>query len=320
MHLREILFAILGVHITGIHSDSVLDEIWHEWMRLNGKTYPGRVSEIKHKQTWERNYLRVLEHNTEKDSLFRMELNFLADETFERTPMASAKLTKDTLRFQPESDLIVSFNDILLPDSWDWRTKKAVTHVENQGQLGDSQAFAAKECVESFNFIKTTDLLLASAAEMHDCCTATGFATETVFDCVHNIGGLCEDYYYPSTYGQCRNNSCTPLAKVSGGQRLPTGDEEAMKSAVYITPVLSLVDASQVSFQLYQEGIYSDPQCSNSTVNHALQVVGYGSLNGMDYWICRNSWGTGWGMNGYINIARNRGNMCGIASFSSYPY
>ncbi|KAH3880205.1 hypothetical protein DPMN_004114 [Dreissena polymorpha] len=70
------------------------------------------------------------------------------------------------------------------------------------------------ECVESFNFIKTTDLLLASAAEMHDCCTATGFATETVFDCVHNIGGLCEDYYYPSTYGQCRNNSCTPLAKV----------------------------------------------------------------------------------------------------------
>ncbi|KAH3880204.1 hypothetical protein DPMN_004113 [Dreissena polymorpha] len=64
-----------------------------------------------------------------------------------------------------------------------------------------------------------------------------------------------------------------------------------MKSAVYITPVLSLVDASQVSFQLYQEGIYSDPQCSNSTVNHALQVVGYGSLNGMDYWICRNSWG-----------------------------
>ncbi|KAH3849187.1 hypothetical protein DPMN_091583 [Dreissena polymorpha] len=64
-----------------------------------------------------------------------------------------------------------------------------------------------------------------------------------------------------------------------------------MKSAVYLTPVLAEVDATRSSFKLYQEGIYSDPQCSNSSVNYPLQVVGYGSLNGMDYWICRNNWG-----------------------------
>ncbi|XP_052260864.1 uncharacterized protein LOC127865030 isoform X6 [Dreissena polymorpha] len=290
MHRQRILFAILGIHITGALSDSELDGAWQKWMGLNGKTYPNRVSEFTHRQTWERNYWRVLEHNSRHNSTFRMELNFLADQTFERASIASAKLTEDTLRFQPESDIAVSFNDILLPDSWDWRTKGAVTPVNEQGQFGDSQAYAAGECVESFSFIKTRDLVVGSSAEMHDCCTATGFATKTVFDCVHNIGGLCTDRDYPSSYEQCYNDSCTPVAKVSGGQKLQTGDEEAMKSAVYLTPVLAFVDGSLTSFQLYKEGIYSDPYCSSSTVNHALQVVGYGSLNGMDYWICRNSW------------------------------
>ncbi|XP_052260895.1 cathepsin S-like [Dreissena polymorpha] len=79
--------------------------------------------------------------------------------------------------------------------------------------------------------------------------------------------------------------------EVSGGQKVPIGDEETIKSAVYLTPVLAEVDATRSSFKLYQDGIYSDPQCPNSSVNYPLQVVGYGSLNGMDYWICRNNWG-----------------------------
>ena len=69
----------------------------------------------------------------------------------------------------------------------------------------------------------------------------------------------------------------------------------------------------------YKSGIWSNPECQGEgSSNHAVLVVGYGSDNGNDYWLIKNSWGTGWGENGYLRLARNR-NMCGVAKYASYP-
>ena len=64
-------------------------------------------------------------------------------------------------------------------------------------------------------------------------------------------------------------------------------------------------------------GIYSYIQCPK-TPNHAVLIVGYGTEKGQDYWLVKNSWGTYWGDEGYIKMARNV-NICGIANEPVMP-
>lgn len=83
-------------------------------------------------------------------------------------------------------------------------------------------------------------------------------------------------------------------------------------------PVSTLIDASNL--QKYSSGIVNGEHCGNTqeNLNQAVLVVGYGSDNGTDYWIVKNSWGREWGEKGYLRIARNSNNTCGIALQAIY--
>jgi cathepsin L len=110
--------------------------------------------------------------------------------------------------------------------------------------------------------------------------------------------------------------------KVKGYQTVAHGDEEALKRAVATYgPVTIAFDASDWSFAHYRCGVYASKTCQKNVTNHAALIVGYGtSEDGVDYWIIKNSWGEKWGIDGYIYLARNQNNMCGVASVAVYAF
>ncbi len=105
----------------------------------------------------------------------------------------------------------------------------------------------------------------------------------------------------------------------------PDNTESWLQNAVATVGPVTIGYTVLDSFYSYSNGIYYDPNCVSSlSVNHAVVVVGYGTDPTLgvlgDYWICRNSWGTGWAqLGGYFKIARNRGNHCGLAKQATYP-
>ena len=98
---------------------------------------------------------------------------------------------------------------------------------------------------------------------------------------------------------------------------LPQGNCYYVKQYLFqVGPISVEIDASQRSFQLYKEGIYSDNYCSKYYLNHAVLIVAY--YEPEDYYWVKNSYGGTWGISGNFKI-KPLTNMCGICQYASYP-
>jgi len=142
------------------------------------------------------------------------------------------------------------------------------------------------------------------------------------FTYIHDIGGSMTeaDYPYTAMDGTCAFDKSKIAGTLTSCNDVSSGDEDALKNAVnMIGPMSVAIDASHMSFQLYQSGIYYEEECSSQFLDHGVTAIGYGTDSGKDYWIVKNSWGTVWGDQGYIKMSRNRSNNCGIATQASYP-
>jgi len=214
-----------------------------------------------------------------------------------------------------------------IPTTFDWRELGAVTPIYDQGECGSPWAFTATETIESAWFIANHSLESFSAQQVVSCDRSSdgcnGGCVPYAFDYIKRVGGLelTSSYPYTSsngTDGRCKFNDSLVIGKYSNYSvvtQSPSYNETAMLAAVSsIGPVSVNVDAED--WESYSGGIMR--KCSNSSVDHTAVIVGYNTSNGIDYWIVRNSWGTDWGISGYIYIERHH-NLCDINSFVIYP-
>ena len=106
---------------------------------------------------------------------------------------------------------------------------------------------------------------------------------------------------------------------------LSSPSEANMKSYLLSQPITVRINVNSQAFQSLGWSIYKGPCSSNSgDLNHAILIVGYGTENGVDYWVIKNSWGTSWGNNGFGRIQRNAPGVngagrCGIALQPTWP-
>jgi len=160
-----------------------------------------------------------------------------------------------------------------------------------------------------------------------DCSTAQGnegcnggLMTSAMDYIIANKGVDTEaSYPYTAEDGTCSFNAANVGATLKSYVNVMSGNETDLLLKAVVGPTSVAIDASQSSFQFYNGGVYSDPNCSTSQLDHGVLVVGWGTDSGSTYWLVKNSWGTDWGLNGYIEMARNSNNMCGIATMATLP-
>ncbi|UCH96971.1 MAG: hypothetical protein JSV88_09010, partial [Candidatus Aminicenantes bacterium] len=122
-------------------------------------------------------------------------------------------------------------------------------------------------------------------------------------------------YPYTATDGPCDHN-CTLYFPVDSwyyvGNSSSVPSVSALKQAIYDHGPLSVAVYVNLAFQYYTSGIFNS--CSNYSPNHAVVLVGWDDGGG--YWIMKNSWGTGWGENGYMRITYGCSNIGYAASYA----
>jgi len=329
MQHKYLLAIIVSLFICSTLSITVQEKSFISWLKLHKKTYSSN-EEFKHRLNVYLSNLQYIEEHNRKDLGFTLAINQFGDLTldeFKQQILSPFNLSDRTYRSsQVYSHELYPIGD--QDDEVDWRTKNAVTNIKNEGQCGSCWAHSTAASIEGAWSIKKGVLDSYSAQQLVDCTASygnmgcNGGLIDPCYQYIIDNKGIDTERSYPyeAQTKQCRFKPQSVGATISSWVDLPTQSEDALQSAVKnIGPISGAIDAGHSSFQFYSSGVYYDSQCSSTNLDHGINVVGYGTQNGTQYYIVKNMWGTTWGMQGYVLMSRNRKNNCGVATMNSYP-
>jgi C1A family cysteine protease len=272
------------------------------------------------------------------NSTARYGVNHLSDltpEEFKKFYLNAGRKPKHTkeeiakLRAQHEANLSAEKKAAiakLQASNIDWVAAGLVTRVKNQAQCGSCWAFSATEELESM-WIKagkaTNTTISLSPQQIVDCDQSDGGCggghTESAWDYIIAAGGQESNSTYPYTAedGTCRFKKSAVVAKVKSYTAATSwySESELLQTLAKEGPISVCVDAA--SWQNYESGIMTRLECDwIDMLDHCVQLTGY--VGGAHpYWRVRNSWTTGWGLGGFIDLQWGW-DTCGIADDTNY--
>lgn len=433
MVVARVLMVLAGMWVVeGLPTAAVGEEDprvaqFARWKQVHGKEYGTSEEHEARFAAWKDNLVVVVAHNeahARGEKSFRLGMNKLADMSNQEYRSKLLSYRSNTMRTTTPIATYEYDASLAVPDEWDWRPLGVVNKVKDQAQCGSCWAFSATAAMEGAYNKKFNGSIASQCAgnscNGNPCCS---FSEQEVVDCTLDgadnckVGGEMHDgvmeivknhgskfnteQQYPYTSGEgtssgkCKAQDGTAVdTHIAGYVNVTHGDEQALKQAVYTNAVVSIgIDASEMEFQLYSDGVYDNPSCHNKVdqLDHGVAIVGYGlydgpspgpgpgpgpgpapgpedcvmnndqksceaesgchwckdpigggfcfstpcdsqgslaqpraqavtasNSSGTPYWTVRNSWGASWGMDGYVLMARNKDNQCGVATDSIY--
>ncbi|KAK3578869.1 hypothetical protein CHS0354_010230 [Potamilus streckersoni] len=313
-----------------IHA-KIVGESWELFKTKHNKQYGSTEEEAYRRSVFAENMKKIEIHNQKYkkgEKSYWLGVNQFSDlkaEEFKKLHSGCVKMRVNLT--DATCSTFLPPHNVVLPDAVDWRDKGYVTPVKNQKDCGSCWSFSATGSLEGQNFQKTGKLISLSEQQLVDCSGdfgnhgCEGGLMDQAFEYIKKYGIETEEVYpYKAKDQKCKFSSSKIVAKDTGCVDIESGSESALQQAIAsIGPISVAIDASHPSFQSYSGGVYVEKECSSTDLDHGVLAVGYGRENGIDYWLVKNSWGEQWGEHGYIKMARNMTNMCGIATAASYP-
>lgn len=317
--------ALAAVGATAKLSASLNEYKFEHFVSDFNKVYANEQERAERQKVFEENMSKILSHNAVGHS-WTMTVNQHADLTQQEFKNARRGTNgHHARRHALESQSIDVPPLSALPASVDWRTKNVISPIKDQGGCGSCWAFGSVETMESHIAIKTGKIPILSTQNVVSCaknpehCGGTGgcqgATAEISYDFVaHNGIATEKDYPYQGVTGLC-NTKVAPTEHITGYVKLPENNYTAVMGAIAtVGPQAINVDAAP--WQLYDSGVFEPTTYATLDIDHVVQLVGYGTEAGKDYWIVRNSWGHSWGEDGFMRIIRHDGDpkWCGIDS------
>ncbi|XP_078043579.1 C1 family peptidase 26-29-p isoform X3 [Augochlora pura] len=312
-----------------IHNyDAHVNEAFEGFKKAHGKEYMSEVEHHSRKEVFRQN-VRFIHSTNRANKGYQLDVNHLADHTeLELKALCGKQYTKGYNGGQP-FPYDVAREQKNIPDSIDWRLYGAVTPVKDQSVCGSCWSFGTTGAVEGAYYMKYGRVPRLSQQALIDC--SWGYGNNGCdggedfrsYQWIMKHGGLPTEEDYGGYLGQdgyCHIDNVTLTAKITGYVNVTRNDPAALKLAIAKHgPISVSIDAAHKTFSFYSHGVYYEEACGNKEENmdHAVLVVGYGKLDGKDYWLVKNSWSNYWGNDGYILMSQ-KDNNCGVLTNPTY--